>query len=186
MAERGGELVTGPSLVIIRIRGSRHRCWQTCSLATKHSTRRRTRWQASSAMPTKLGGLDAVCQGETRAAQQGAWRAAIRAELPPACRARGGTATSLWRTLRSVEATGLHGGLVVAVAIHAAPVTGARDLAAVIEARISRSRAPGHGVLAGATRGGSCRRGAHAAKLRWRHGTRAWRSRRGPRARSIP
>ncbi len=48
----------------------------------------------------------------------------------------GGTATWLWRTLRSVEAAGLDANQVASDAITAAPLTGARDVVAVIDARI--------------------------------------------------
>jgi hypothetical protein len=92
-----------------------------------------------------LARLDAMWQGETRPARQDAWRAAIRAELPPAYRGArldGGTATWLWRTLRSVEAAGLNGGEVAVAAVRAAPLTGARDLAAVIDARIRTGTGP--------------------------------------------
>lgn len=77
--------------------------------------------------------LDAMWRGETRLARQEAWRAAIRTALPPAYRGArldGGTATWLWRTLRSVEAAGLDAAQVAAAAVRAAPLTGARDVAA--------------------------------------------------------
>ena len=92
-----------------------------------------------------LARLDAMWQGETRLARQEAWRAAIRAALPPAYRAArldGGTATWLWRTLRSVEAAGLDTGQVAAAAVRAAPLTGARDVAAVIDTRIRTGTGP--------------------------------------------
>ena len=60
-----------------------------------------------------LGRLEVMWQGETLPARRDAWRAAIRQALPPQYRGAsldGGTATWLWRTLRSVEAAGLDAG----------------------------------------------------------------------------
>jgi hypothetical protein len=77
-------------------------------------------------------------------ARRQAWSAAIRQALPEeyrAARLDGGTATWLWRTMRSVEASGLDACQVAADAVAAAPLTGARDVAAVIDARIRRATA---------------------------------------------
>ena len=89
-----------------------------------------------------LGRLEVMWQGETLPARRDAWRAAIRQALPPQFRGAsldGGTATWLWRTLRSIEAAGLDAGQAAADAIGAAPLTGARDVAAVLDARIRRA-----------------------------------------------
>jgi hypothetical protein len=89
-----------------------------------------------------LGKLDAIWQDETAEARRHTWRAAIRQALPGQYRSAnldGGTATWLWRTLRSVEAAGLSASQVAADAISSAPLTGARDVAAVIDARIRRA-----------------------------------------------
>jgi AAA domain len=91
-----------------------------------------------------LGKLDAIWQGETMAARRDAWRAGIRQALPAEYQHVAldrGTATWLWRTLRSVEAAGLDATQVAADAINSAPLTGARDIAAVIDARIRRATA---------------------------------------------
>lgn len=77
-------------------------------------------------------------------ARRQAWRAAIRQALPKQHRGTnldGGTATWLWRTMRSAEAAGLDASQVASDAITAAPLTGARDVAAVIDARIRRATA---------------------------------------------
>ncbi len=89
-----------------------------------------------------LGKLDTVWQSETMAARRDAWRAGIRNALPAEYQhvaLDGGTATWLWRTLRFVEAAGLDATQVATDAIEAAPLTGARDIAAVIDARIRRA-----------------------------------------------
>ena len=89
-----------------------------------------------------LGRLEVMWQGETLPARRDAWRAAIRQALPPQYRRAsldGGTATWLWRTLRAAEAAGFDAGQVAADAISAAPLTGARDVAAVLDARIRRA-----------------------------------------------
>ena len=89
-----------------------------------------------------LGRLEVMWQGETLPARRDAWRAAIRQALPPQYRRAsldGGTATWLWRTLRAAEAAGLDAGQVAADAICAAPLTGTRDVAAVLDARIRRA-----------------------------------------------
>ncbi len=79
--------------------------------------------------------LDAIWQAETFSARKQAWTAAIRRALPPEYRGvalDGGTATWLWRTLRSVEAAGLDAEQVAANAYGAGwassstvPVSGA-------------------------------------------------------------
>lgn len=91
-----------------------------------------------------LGKLDAIWQGETIEARRQGWRAAIREALPQEYRTAqldGGTATWLWRTMRSVEAAGLDANQVASDAITAAPLTGARDVVAVIDARIRKATA---------------------------------------------
>jgi hypothetical protein len=67
--------------------------------------------------------------------------AAIRQALPEEyrnVRLDSGAATWLSRTLRSVEAAGLDPGQVAEDAVRSAPLTGARDLAAVIDYRIRK------------------------------------------------
>ena len=91
-----------------------------------------------------LATLEVMWQAETMQPRRNAWRDAIRRALPAeyqGTQLNGGTATWLWRTLRSVEAAGLDPQQVAQDAIAAAPLTGARDVAAVIDARISRATA---------------------------------------------
>jgi hypothetical protein len=98
-------------------------------------------WQRELGDADHLGKLDAIWQSETMEARRHAWRAAIRQALPEEyrnVRLESGTATWLWRTLRSVEAAGLDPGQVAEDAIQSAPLTGARDLAAVIDYRIRK------------------------------------------------
>ncbi len=92
-----------------------------------------------------LARLHPIWQGETLPARQEAWRAAIRAAMPAeyrGARLDGGTATWLWRTLRAVEAAGKDAVQVAAAAIRSAPLTGAREVAAVIDARIRKGTGP--------------------------------------------
>ncbi len=103
-----------------------------------------TLWQRELGDADHLGRLDAIWQGETMEARRQAWRAAIRRALPEEyrdVRLDSGTATWLWRTLRAVEAAGLDAGQVIADAIGSAPLTGVRDLAAVIDYRIRKATA---------------------------------------------
>jgi hypothetical protein len=99
-------------------------------------------WQRELGDADHLGKLDAIWQGETMAARRDTWRTAIRRALPDEYSdvpLDGGTATWLWRTLRSVEAAGLNATQVARDSILSAPLTGARDVAAVIDARIRRA-----------------------------------------------
>jgi AAA domain len=98
-------------------------------------------WQRELGDADHLGKLDAIWQGETMEARRQAWRAAIRQASPEeyrSVRLDGGTATWLWRTLRAVEAAGFDPGQVAEDAVRSAPLTGARDLAAVIDYRIRK------------------------------------------------
>jgi AAA domain/TrwC relaxase len=66
------------------------------------------------------------------------WEAQLRAALPEDLRGveLGGTATWLWRSLRTAEAAGLDPGQVIRDAVNGRPLTGARDVAAVVDSRI--------------------------------------------------
>ena len=52
-----------------------------------------------------------------------------------------GTATWLWRTLRAAEAAGLDSAQVLRDALAKGPLTGARDVAAVVDSRIRKATA---------------------------------------------
>jgi hypothetical protein len=85
-----------------------------------------------------LANLYARWQGETQDALRGRYERELRAALPPQYQAEplSGTATWLWRTLRAAEAAGLSSEQALRDAIAQRPLTGARDVAAVIDARI--------------------------------------------------
>lgn len=86
-----------------------------------------------------LAVLDAVWQGETAGLQAQRYRQVIRDALPAGHegeRLDSRQATWLWRTMRAAEAAGLDVREVAGRAIHGRPLTGARDVASVIDARI--------------------------------------------------
>jgi len=88
-----------------------------------------------------LAALHAIWQGETTRLAVDRYRHAIRAALPARWDADPldlPQSTWLWRTLRSAEAAGLDIRQVARQAISGRPLTGARDLAAVLDARIRR------------------------------------------------
>jgi hypothetical protein len=86
-----------------------------------------------------LGRLDVIWQGETRAARISRYQEAVRQALPEGYRTAdldGGHATWLWRTLRQAEEAGLDAAGVIGRAASERDLTGARDVAAVLDARI--------------------------------------------------
>ena len=86
-----------------------------------------------------LGRLDVIWQGERRAARISRYQHAVRQALPVSYRTApldGGHATWLWRTLRHAEEAGLDAAAVVGRAAAERDLTGARDVAAVLDARI--------------------------------------------------
>jgi conjugative relaxase-like TrwC/TraI family protein len=85
-----------------------------------------------------LANLYARWQGETQDAFRARYERELRAALPPAYADEplAGTATWLWRTLRAAEAAGLSSEQVLRDAVAQRPLTGVRDVAAVIGARI--------------------------------------------------
>ena len=85
-----------------------------------------------------LGKLHAIWDGETTDAITGRYERLLRDTLPEGWKDAelSGSATWLYRTLRGAEAAGLDAGDVLARAVAAGPLTGARDVAAVIDARI--------------------------------------------------
>jgi len=88
-----------------------------------------------------LAALHAIWQGETTRLAVGRYRQAIQDALPPGWNADPldtPHATWLWRTLRAAEAAGLDIHDVARQAIDGRPLTGTRDLAAVLDARIRR------------------------------------------------
>jgi len=88
-----------------------------------------------------LAALHAIWQGETTHLSVARYRQAIHDALPAEHAADpldSAQATWLWRTLRTAEATGLDVRDLVRQAIEDRSLTGARDLAAVIDARIRK------------------------------------------------
>jgi hypothetical protein len=84
-----------------------------------------------------LAALNAQWTAETRDAQDARYRALVTAALPPAYRQElSPQARWLIRTLRAAELAGLDPGQVVRSAIESRDLTGARDVASVIDARI--------------------------------------------------
>jgi len=81
--------------------------------------------------------LHAIWTAETAAARQQRYHDLLTASLPPGHRAElGHQAKWLWRTLRAAELAGLDPGQVLAAAIAERDLAGARDLPAVIDARL--------------------------------------------------
>jgi hypothetical protein len=86
-----------------------------------------------------LGILNAQWAAETRSEQDSRYRAAVTAALPPGYRQElSPQARWLFRTLRAAELAGLDPVEVVRSAIQARDLTGTRDVASVVDARIRR------------------------------------------------
>ena len=80
--------------------------------------------------------LNAIWTDQTTPAREQRYRDLLLASLPPEHRREPGhQARWLWRTLRAAELAGLDAGQVLAAAIGERDLAGARDLAAVIDAR---------------------------------------------------
>ena len=81
--------------------------------------------------------LNAIWTSQTTPAREQRYRDLLAAHLPPGhCPEPGHRARWLWRTLRAAELAGLDPGEVLAAAIGERDLAGARDLAAVIDARL--------------------------------------------------
>ena len=81
--------------------------------------------------------LHAIWTAETTPAREQRYRDLLTAALPPGYRPEPGhQAKWLWRTLRAAELAGLDPGQVLADAIAERDLAGARDVAAVIDARL--------------------------------------------------
>lgn len=90
-----------------------------------------------------LGRLHAIWEGETREAVTARYERQLRVHLPEESRDAdlSDRATWLWRSLRSAEAAGLDAGQVLGEAIGSQPLTGARDVAAVVDSRVRQQTA---------------------------------------------
>ena len=94
-------------------------------------------WQRALADADHLAILNAIWTDQITPAHEQHYRDLLAAHLPPEHRREPGhQARWLWRTLRAVELAGLDAGQVLAAAIGERDLAGARDLAAVIDARL--------------------------------------------------
>ena len=96
-------------------------------------------WQQALADADHLAILHAIWTAETSPAREQRYRDLLLAALPPGYRQEPGhRAKWLWRTMRAAELAGLDLAQVLAAAIGERDLTGARDVTAVIDARLRR------------------------------------------------
>ncbi len=97
-------------------------------------------WQQALAGGDHLALLHAIWAAETSPARNQRYQPLLTAALPPPGYRQepGHQAKWLWQTLRAVELAGLDPGLVLTDAVGERDLTGARDICAVIDARIRR------------------------------------------------
>jgi hypothetical protein len=96
-------------------------------------------WQQAPADADHLAILHAIWTAETTPARIQRYQELLTAALPPGYQQElGHQAKWLWQTLRAAELAGLDPGQVLTDAISERDLTGARDIAAVIDARIRR------------------------------------------------
>ena len=103
-----------------------------------------TQWKAQQARNADhLARLYVEWQHLTGEANRARYEAQLRAVLPETLRdvPLSGTATWLWRSLRAAEAAGLDSAQVLRDALAKGPLTGARDIAAVVDSRIRKATA---------------------------------------------
>ena len=94
-------------------------------------------WQRALADADHLAILNAIWTDQTTPAREQHYRDLLLAGLPPEYRREPGhQAQWLWRTLRAAELAGLDAADILAAAIGERDLAGARDLAAVIDARL--------------------------------------------------
>jgi TrwC relaxase/AAA domain len=96
-------------------------------------------WQQALADADHLAILHGIWAAETSPAREQRYRDLLLAALPPGYRQEPGhRAKWLWRTMRAAELAGLDLAQVLAAAIGERDLTGARDVPAVIDARLRR------------------------------------------------
>ena len=96
-------------------------------------------WQQALADADHLAILHAIWTAETSPAREQRYQDLLLAALPPGYRQEPGhQAKWLWRTMRAAELAGLDLHQVLAAAIGERDLTGARDVTAVIDARLRR------------------------------------------------
>jgi hypothetical protein len=94
-------------------------------------------WRRALAHADHLAILNAIWTGQSIAGREQHYRDLLMEHLPPEYRRElGHQARWLWRTMRAAELAGLDAGEVLAAAIGERDLAGARDLAAVIDARL--------------------------------------------------
>ena len=102
-------------------------------------------WDRALADADHLAVLNAVWQDQAARLRAGRYRAVVAAALPagyPPETLDTPTATWLWRTLRAAETAGLDAGDVTRQAVQSRPLTGARDIAAVVDFRVRQITDP--------------------------------------------
>ena len=119
--------------------GTRWQCWPRCWSGTASSCRRPRPGSRPWPTPTTWPSCTRIWTAETTPARDQRYRDLLLAALPPGYRQEPGhQAKWLWRTLRAAELAGLDPAQVLAAAIGERDLTGARDVAAVIDARLRR------------------------------------------------
>ena len=95
-------------------------------------------WQRNLANADHLAKLHTIWEGETRPEVHARYERELREELPDGYKNAklSGTSTWLYRTLRDAEAADLDSRQVLSRAINSQPLTGARDVAAVVDVRV--------------------------------------------------
>jgi conjugative relaxase-like TrwC/TraI family protein len=94
-------------------------------------------WQQALTDADHLAILNAIWTAETIPAREQRYRDLLLTRLPPRYRQEfGHQARWLWRTLRAAELAGLNADDILAAAIGERDLAGARDLAAIIDARL--------------------------------------------------
>ena len=115
-------------------------------------------WQQALADADQLAILHAIWAAETTPAREQRYHDLLMAALPRGYRQEPGhQAKWLWRTMRAAELAGLDLQQVLAAAVGERDLTGARDVAAVIDARLRRRTgsprpAPGRPMVRAAPR----------------------------------
>ena len=102
-------------------------------------------WDRALADADHLAVLHAVWQDQTIRLQTSRYKAAVAAALPagyPPGTLDTPTATWLWRTLRAAETAGLDPDEVARQAVQSRPLTGARDIPAVVDFRLRQITGP--------------------------------------------
>ena len=95
-------------------------------------------WQRNLANADHLAKLHAIWEGETRPEIHARYERELREQLPDGFKDAklDGYSTWLFRSLRDAEAAGLNSKDVLARAINSQPLDGARDVGAVVDARV--------------------------------------------------